>query len=100
LAQVLKLPAARLDARKPFGAMGLSSLLAMELRNRLESSLGRPLSATLAWNYPTLDTLVGFLCGEPVAPVARAQPAAVLAVQEDIANLSDDEAASLLRRKR
>ena len=100
LAQVLKLPAARLDARKPFGAMGLSSLLAMELRNRLESTLGRPLSATLAWNYPTLDTLVGFLCGEPVVPVARAQAAVVLAVHDDIANLSDDEAVSLLRRKR
>ena len=39
--------------------MGLSSLMAMELRNRLERPLARPLSATLAWNYPTVDALVG-----------------------------------------
>ena len=48
----------RIEPRRPLGAMGLNSLMAMELRNRLESDLGRPLSATLAWNYPTVDALV------------------------------------------
>jgi myxalamid-type polyketide synthase MxaE and MxaD len=103
VAQVLKLSAARIDMRKPFGSMGLNSLLAMELRNRLEAALGRPLSATLAFNYPTIDALVGFLCGEQPAAAAPARPssaAAVVAAHEEIANLSDDEAALLLRRQR
>ena len=39
--------------------MGLNSLMAIELRNRLETALGRPLSATLAWNYPTIEAIVG-----------------------------------------
>jgi acyl transferase domain-containing protein len=104
VAQVLKLSAARIDVRKPFGSMGLTSLLAMELRNRLEAALARPLSATLAFNYPTVDALVGFLCGEqPAAAVpapAQREPAVARAAHEDITSLSDDEAAQLLRRQR
>ena len=61
VARVLNLPPSRLDARKAFGTMGLTSLMAMELRNRLEAALDRPLSATLAWNYPTLEALVDHL---------------------------------------
>jgi myxalamid-type polyketide synthase MxaE and MxaD len=101
--RVLKLAPARLDPRKPLGAMGLSSLLAMELRNRLEAALDRPLSATLAWNYPTVDALVGFLAGEaaaaPAAPAADlAAPLAAAAIGA-VAELSDEDAARLLRRR-
>ena len=52
---------ARIDPRKATRCDGPHSLMAMELRNRLKPALGRPLSATLAWNYPTVDALVGFL---------------------------------------
>ena len=78
--------------------------MAMELRNRLESALGRPLSATLAWNYPTVDALVAFLSGDAPAAAARPTVAAVapsaIAAFDAVANLSDVEAARLLRRKR
>ena len=39
--------------------------MAMELRDRFEAALDRPLSATLAWNYPTLEVLVDHLAKEP-----------------------------------
>ena len=58
---VLKIAPSRLDGRKSLGNMGLSSLMAIELRNRLETALGRPLSATLAWNYPTIEAIIGYL---------------------------------------
>lgn len=101
--RVLKLAPARLDPRKPLGSMGLSSLLAMELRNRLEAALDRPLSATLAWNYPTVDALVAFLAGDaevtPAAPVAApAVPHAPAAI-DAVAEMSDEDAARLLRRR-
>jgi myxalamid-type polyketide synthase MxaE and MxaD len=103
--QVLKLAPSRIDARKTFGSMGVTSLLAMELRNRLEAALERPLSATLAWNHPTVDALVAFLAQDsvPPAPTAAlvdvAAPAALLDVAA-VAQLSDDEAASALRARR
>ncbi len=102
---VLKLAPARIDARQALGAMGLGSLLAMELRNRLEAALGQPLSATLAWNYPSVEALVGFLAGlgaaaAPAMPAAAEAPPEPAAALADLDSISDDEAARLLRRRR
>ncbi len=105
--RVLKIAPARLDARKALGTMGLNSLMAMEMRNRLESELGRPLSATLAWNYPTIDALVAHLSGMESPPadsrVAPASPPAVSDLQgriDEVAKLSDADAARELRGSR
>lgn len=99
--RVLKIAPQRIDAARPLGSMGLNSLMAMELRNRLEVALGRPLSATLAWNYPNIDALVGFLCGDTDEALSSAAPApAPSAAVSAIAELSDEEAAQMLRRRR
>lgn len=110
IARVLKLNPARIDPRKPLGTLGLNSLMAMELRNRLEVVLGRALSATLAWNYPTLESLVAFLSGEMSArdtgPDTCTAATHSQAAQDTahaigaIAQLSNEDAARLLRRKR
>ena len=108
IGKTLKLNPARIDPRKPLGAMGLNSLMAMELRNRLEADLGRALSATLAWNYPTLESLVAFLSAAPGAAAAPQAPAvsATTAANDAprgidaVAQLSNDEAARMLRRRR
>ena len=36
-------------------------LRSIELRNRLERVLGMKLSATVAWNYPTVRELAGYV---------------------------------------
>ena len=43
--------------------LGFDSLLALEFRDRLRSALGttRALSATLVFDYPTVDALAGYL---------------------------------------
>ncbi|MBI4995540.1 MAG: acyltransferase domain-containing protein, partial [Rhodocyclales bacterium] len=89
VSRVLKIAASRLDPRKTLGSMGLNSLMAMELRNRLEATLGRPLSATLAWNYPTVEALVAHLAGaDPAAPAAA--PAATAPRTDNSASLPTD----------
>jgi phthiocerol/phenolphthiocerol synthesis type-I polyketide synthase B len=99
--QVLKLAPSRIDPRKTLGSMGLSSLLAMELRNRLEAALDRPLSATLAFNHPTVDALVAHLAqdGAAAPSAAETEPATVIDVAA-VAQLSDEEAVSALRVRR
>jgi NAD(P)-dependent dehydrogenase (short-subunit alcohol dehydrogenase family)/acyl carrier protein len=60
-ALVLRLAPNRVPLDKPLKNLGLDSLMTLELRNRLELSLGVTLSATLLWNYPTVAALTQFL---------------------------------------
>jgi phthiocerol/phenolphthiocerol synthesis type-I polyketide synthase B len=101
VARVLKIEPSRLDLRKPLGNMGLNSLMAMELRNRLEIALDRPLSATLAWNYPTIEILVDHLSGDASKPSSRSVvpplvDGELLQSIGEITALSDAEAMGML----
>jgi acyl transferase domain-containing protein/acyl carrier protein len=104
-ARVLRISPRKLDSRRPLGTMGLDSLMAIELRNRLEALLGRSLSATLAWNYPTVEALAAFLSGDTAVAPAPVQKAAVPVAEPDsldvgleqIIELSDEDVARELR---
>jgi len=48
---------------RSFGDLGLGSLAAVELRNRLSGQLGVPIPATLAFNHPSVAAVVRFLAG-------------------------------------
>lgn len=107
VARTLQFSIDEIDPAKELGAMGLTSLLALELRNRLERALGRRLPATLAWNFPTVATLAAHLGGDkpPVRPikdeVSSAKNATVLAAKvAEVAALSDADALVALRRRR
>ncbi|AGP36043.1 type I polyketide synthase [Sorangium cellulosum] len=63
LGRVLRLDAARIERRAPFSGLGMDSLMSLELRNRLESSLGIKLSATLLFTYPDIASLAEHLLG-------------------------------------
>ena len=81
LAAVLRLPIADVPVKRAFRTFGLDSLLGLELRNRLERSLGVKLPATVIWNYSTVEALSGHLVGRlNLQPVpSELSPAALLA---------------------
>ena len=89
-------PSKQIDPRMPLGELGLDSLLAVELRNTLGGVVGRPLPATLLFDYPTLDTLTDYLlqllspAGETAADEGVDLPAKAGLV-ESIEDLSDEE---------
>ena len=60
-ARVLRTGPSSVDTTVPLASMGFDSLMALELRKRLELSLGVALPATVAWRFPTIDVLVPFL---------------------------------------
>jgi myxalamid-type polyketide synthase MxaE and MxaD len=99
---VLRIAPARLDPRKALGSMGLNSLMAMELRNRLEAATGRSLSATLAWNYPTVEALAAHLAGgdAATAPAPAAPTPTPPQAVPVVAALSDEDALLALRGNR
>jgi acyl transferase domain-containing protein/acyl carrier protein len=61
LGQVVRMDPQQLDEDSPFTALGVDSLMGVELRNRLESSTGQTLPATAIWTYPTPGALAAFL---------------------------------------
>ncbi|PTL76610.1 polyketide synthase [Vitiosangium sp. GDMCC 1.1324] len=67
MARVLRLEASKIDRMEAFTNMGLDSLMSLELRNKLESSLGLKLSATLLFTYPNLAALAEYLLGKIAA---------------------------------
>lgn len=64
LASVLRLQPEQIAGTKAFRALGLDSLMGLELRNRLERALELKLSASVIWNYPTVDQLCAYLAGQ------------------------------------
>jgi amino acid adenylation domain-containing protein len=63
----------RIDTRERFNRYGLDSLRASGLLAEIASEMGRVLSPTLLWEYPTVDALAGYLSGrERVVPAAAA----------------------------
>ncbi|MBI1357394.1 MAG: SDR family NAD(P)-dependent oxidoreductase [Acidobacteria bacterium] len=100
LARVVRSNPAAIERTVSFQSLGLDSLMALELRNRLEAGLGLTLPVTMVWGYPNVAALAGHLLAElqlPVptaadereeAPVPEAEAAPAL---ERIADLSDEE---------
>jgi acyl carrier protein len=50
-----------LNTREGFFKMGMDSLMTVQLRTRLESTLGCSLPPTIAFEYPTISQLAGYI---------------------------------------
>ncbi len=64
LARETKLPAGSINISKSFADYGLDSVTAVELADDLEEWLGVPLSPTLAYDYPNIESLAQYLAQE------------------------------------
>jgi SAM-dependent methyltransferase len=105
--EILRLEADRRpDRRHRLMDLGLDSLMAVQLRNRLETGLGlgRVLPASLMFDYPTIEAISGVLLKQvmgaaPSDPVSTGSPEVRAGRSSEIAALSDEEAeAQLLKR--
>lgn len=82
-----------IDPQRGFFDLGMDSLTAVELRNRLHTSLNCSLPATIIFDYPTLNNLVDYLM----------QQLTLQANNDDanlpLSDLSEDELADLLEQE-
>jgi epothilone polyketide synthase D len=108
LAQILKMPAGELpDPTQGFADLGIDSLMAVDLKNRLARDLGVALPATLAFDYPDVERIARHLLTR-LAPTASAQPAPAATPATpvtpalgaaEIGELSEAEVEALLLKK-
>jgi len=61
VAKAMKIDLSEIDTRKTFEHYGMGSLEAVSLISELEDWLGRPLDATLMWDYPAIESLAQYL---------------------------------------
>jgi NAD(P)-dependent dehydrogenase (short-subunit alcohol dehydrogenase family)/acyl carrier protein len=100
-AQVLGFGQARLDRDRGFFDMGMDSLLALELRTRLEAALGIALQATVLFDYPSIDALAGYCAAQAHEPDPT--PPALNddfeTLRERVEEMSEEEAEAMLLAK-
>ncbi len=79
--------------------MGIDSLMAVELKNLLESSLGHTLRATLLFDYPTVEAIVDYLKEGALSSAFPLKEEIAVSTRDELEGVSDDEIADLLARE-
>jgi acyl carrier protein len=97
-------PSEELDPHQGFFALGLDSLMSVDLRNRLQKSLGCALPVTIAFQQTSAAALADYLAREALGILAKSPEARAAAAPDDeldallsgIDRLSDQEAGAAL----
>jgi NAD(P)-dependent dehydrogenase (short-subunit alcohol dehydrogenase family)/acyl carrier protein len=111
IARTLKLgPGFVIEPQQKLFELGLDSIMAIEMKNRLERSLGRSFSATLLFLHPTVEGLADHLLKEVIGPTddgrlrPASEPASEPAVEPadeplTVGALSEEQMVELLLRE-
>jgi len=108
IAARLRLDPSRVQATTPFIEFGMSSLDAVEVATELARWLGRPLSPTAIYNYPTIAALARWLArpsSDAPAPHARHRALPLLkdldpdAVRHEVQQMTNEEMEAFISRQ-
>lgn len=61
ISAVVEVKPQQIDIRRPFEQYGMDSMQAMHISSDVEDWLGRQVSPTAVWDYPTIELLARYL---------------------------------------
>jgi acyl transferase domain-containing protein/acyl carrier protein/phospholipid N-methyltransferase len=104
IARVLGFQATEIDPQKGFFDLGMDSLTSVELKNRLQADLNCTLPATVAFDYPTVNSLVDYLITQLKFDANELEPEEKSQIEryengENLSQLSQSELADLLAQE-
>jgi acyl transferase domain-containing protein/D-arabinose 1-dehydrogenase-like Zn-dependent alcohol dehydrogenase/acyl carrier protein len=86
VAEVTRVDAAEIREDAGFFDLGMDSLMAVELRRRIEHGVGKEIPVTLVMDHPRLSNAAGYLLGDVLGlgeQVAAPRPASVVRTRTD-----------------
>ncbi|MDT7758568.1 MAG: hypothetical protein QOH27_4466, partial [Mycobacterium sp.] len=88
VAEVTRVDAAEIREDAGFFDLGMDSLMAVELRRRIEQGVGKEIPATLAMDHPRLSDVADYLLGEVLGlgqqtPKSASRPAPAVTMRTD-----------------
>ncbi|ULP40954.1 type I polyketide synthase [Mycobacterium lentiflavum] len=86
VAEVTRVDVAEIREDAGFFDLGMDSLMAVELRRRIENTVGREIPITLVMDHPRLSDVADYLLGDVLelsAQAAASQPAATVTARTD-----------------
>ena len=95
VAEVTRVEAAEIREEAGFFDLGMDSLMAVELRRRLEQAVGRELPVTLAMDYPRISDVADYLLSD-VLRLNERESAKTAAQQVSLATSATDEPIAII----
>ncbi len=99
-ARVMGFDPAMIDLKRGFFKIGMDSLMSVQLRNRLETSLNCSLPPTIALEYPSVEALASYLAENTfrwqTAAAEDAPPTPEPAAETPLEAITDEELLALL----
>ena len=95
VAEVTRVDASEIREEAGFFDLGMDSLMAVELRRRLEQAVGKELPATLAMDFPRLTDVADYLLGE-VLNLNEKAGAQLAAAPASLAGAATDEPIAII----
>ncbi|KAB8144504.1 type I polyketide synthase [Chloroflexia bacterium SDU3-3] len=94
VAKVLRTSSSKLDVNLPLNKMGIDSLMAVELKNRIETAIELSLPVTTLLQGPSVAQLADVLMEQLPADEATAE--AAIASEAEVEEMSDEEVDAML----
>ena len=86
-------PSQPIDVRRGLFEMGMDSLMALDLKNRLRASVGLDVPATVVFEFPNIEAIAGFLAEQLSPPEAADESEVNPASSETMPRGGEDNAA-------